>query len=77
MWWSEQSTLAKALRWRPNIVSKTLAFERGRVTVNGVMPPQFKLPAQPKPGRRLPRIRARCACGPLATLRRWLDSNRM
>ena len=29
----------------PNIVTKTLAFEQGRVTVIGVMPPQFKLPA--------------------------------
>ena len=29
----------------PNIVTKTLAIEQGRVTVVGVMPPQFKLPA--------------------------------
>ena len=29
----------------PNIITKTLAVEQGRVTVVGVMPPQFKLPA--------------------------------
>jgi putative ABC transport system permease protein len=29
----------------PNIIMKTLAVEQGRVTVVGVMPPQFKLPA--------------------------------
>src|SRR3989454_9583364 len=29
----------------PNIIKKTLAVEQGRVTVVGVMPPQFKLPA--------------------------------
>ena len=29
----------------PNIVTKTLAFAQGHLTVVGVMPPQFKLPA--------------------------------
>ncbi|HEY0347180.1 MAG TPA: ABC transporter permease, partial [Pyrinomonadaceae bacterium] len=29
----------------PNIVAKTLAVSQGRVTVVGVMPPEFKLPA--------------------------------
>ena len=29
----------------PNIIMKTLAIDQGRITVVGVMPPQFKLPA--------------------------------
>src|SRR6266436_2563414 len=29
----------------PNIITKTLAIDQGRMTVVGVMPPQFKLPA--------------------------------